>query len=151
VARPEEESPEPKPDADKCPACGGWIGETGPESGICLSCRKTFGEQPPEEPEAAPSPVCPKCGANEDADAAFCDQCGSSMSASPSPSAGTCPACGGPVVEISPDRGICRKCGEKLMTPEAQALNRVGLVLALVSAAAYIAWLLACGRPTRGY
>ena len=115
----------------------------------------------PEEPPAPAKPaetvlICPNCANRQEPDpeARYCDECGGSLEGvAPAPGPlepteptveslptdGACPACGGPVAVLSDDRGVCRKCGEKLETPEARARRRWGFLLVLLLAAAWLA------------
>jgi predicted amidophosphoribosyltransferase len=153
-----EFDPEPKPDADKCPDCGGWINETAPGEGFCSKCGASFETDDaerhrldPSKPGPAAVLTCPKCGAanQADADSLYCDQCGATLKGVPAvrarpgelpderPSDGVCPDCGGPVVEIEADEGLCRRCGAKLVTPQVRSRRRWGFLIALIAAAIY--------------
>ncbi len=95
--------------------------------------------------------VCPKCAAQveADGDSLYCDQCGASLKAvrptqatalsdplKALPSSGTCPDCGGNVVEISEDHGRCRGCGANLVEARARTRQWAGLIISLASAGA---------------
>ncbi len=164
---PVEQDPEPKPDAERCPQCGGWIIGFSANQAECQGC----GYMPPGmspasasiADDAAPSVVCPKCGAvvEKDGDSRFCDQCGAALAdAKPAqsmppeeperPADGVCPACRGPIREVTPDRGVCQKCGLRVMTPEARMRQRAGFFLVLLIAVGYIIFMM-YQQPHRGY
>jgi predicted amidophosphoribosyltransferase len=69
--------------------------------------------------------ACPACKAENDADAAYCDQCGQHLApADPASAAdeGACPACGGVVESRGGGKGVCAGCGLELVeTPEEPA------------------------------
>jgi predicted amidophosphoribosyltransferase len=69
------------------------------------------------------NPICPACRAENEDDAAYCDQCGQPLHAPEgAPSEGGCPACGGQVESRGDGKGVCRSCGLELVeTPEAGA------------------------------
>ncbi|HEX4047188.1 MAG TPA: zinc ribbon domain-containing protein [Elusimicrobiota bacterium] len=66
-------------------------------------------------------PNCPACKAENDEDAAYCDQCGQPLSqpARDEGSAeGGCPACGGAVEHRGGGTGVCTSCGLELHEAE---------------------------------
>ena len=66
--------------------------------------------------------VCPACKAENEDDAAFCDQCGQPLTETPAAAEGAegdCPACGGVVESRGDGKGVCAGCGLELVeTPE---------------------------------
>ncbi|MBI3554023.1 MAG: zinc ribbon domain-containing protein [Elusimicrobia bacterium] len=165
---PAPEDPEPQPDADKCPECGGWIGETSPGEGVCLSCGAKLETEEARKRRLDPSPPapatvlsCPKCGSSNEAgdDSLFCDQCGASLEGAPAlsaspgqpsgerPSDGKCPDCGGPVVEVTRDHAVCRRCGARLVTPGVRSRRRWGFMLMVLCAALWFLFLMVRRSP----
>jgi predicted amidophosphoribosyltransferase len=66
--------------------------------------------------------TCPACKAENDDDAAYCDQCGQPLTAPesvPEDAGGACPACGGVVESRGDGKGVCRSCGLELFETEA--------------------------------
>jgi len=97
-----------------CPNCGK---ENADDCQTCYHClqplKKSARKDPaPKTAAKGPAAACPACGADNDPDAAFCDQCGLSMSQEPE--APGCPECGGKVEEIEGGRGVCTRCGVEL-------------------------------------
>lgn len=139
-----------------CPKCGAPLSGVTP---IDAAPPELEAEPPPEAEAEKPAEtvvICPKCGNRQepDADTLFCDSCGGSVQGvAPVPGSiddektpiealptdGVCPDCGGAVAVLSCDRGVCRKCGLKLETPQSRARRFWGFFLLLVLAAAWIA------------
>jgi len=71
-------------------------------------------------------PVCPACKAENDDEAAFCDQCGQNLNPRDDASApeGGCPACGGVVENRGGGLGVCKGCGLELHEAEGEAPAR---------------------------
>ena len=69
-------------------------------------------------------PICPACKAENEADAAYCDQCGQPLSApagAEDGAAGGCPACGGVVEDQGGGKGVCGSCGLELSEEPGEA------------------------------
>lgn len=72
-------------------------------------------------------PVCPACKAENDEDAAYCDQCGQHLNPTAAGSdtpEGGCPACGGVVENRGGGLGVCKGCGLELHEAEGEAPPR---------------------------
>lgn len=64
------------------------------------------------------NPVCPACKAENDEEAAYCDQCGQPLAAPEPAEEGAedgCPACGGLVESRGDGKGVCARCGLELV------------------------------------
>ncbi|MFI5360338.1 MAG: zinc ribbon domain-containing protein [Elusimicrobiota bacterium] len=69
-------------------------------------------------------PICPACKAENDEDAAYCDQCGQHLieaTGSETPAEGGCPACGGVVEDQGGGKGVCADCGLELSEAKSAA------------------------------
>ena len=69
-------------------------------------------------------PLCPACKAENDEDAAYCDQCGQHLSApggAEDAVEGGCPACGGIVEGGGGGQGVCKSCGLELVEAAGEA------------------------------
>jgi predicted amidophosphoribosyltransferase len=68
---------------------------------------------------------CPACKAENDSEAAYCDQCGQHLEpheAVDEGGDGVCPACGGVVEDRGEGNGVCKSCGLELTaTPDEEA------------------------------
>lgn len=73
--------------------------------------------------------ICPACKAENDEDAAYCDQCGQHLVEAPEADAtdGDCPACGGVVESRGDGKGVCAGCGLELVeTPDEPEIKTDG-------------------------
>jgi len=69
-------------------------------------------------------PICPACKAENDDEAAYCDQCGQPLTeaqAAEDAVEGGCPACGGVVDNRGAGLGVCRSCGLELREAAGEA------------------------------
>ena len=72
-------------------------------------------------------PVCPACKAENDEEAAYCDQCGQHLDPADAREAGPeggCPACGGIVENRGGGLGVCKSCGLELHEAEGEGPTR---------------------------
>ena len=62
-------------------------------------------------------PICPACKAENDENAAYCDQCGQHLIETADAEGAAepgCPACGGVVEHAGEGKGVCKSCGLEL-------------------------------------
>lgn len=72
---------------------------------------------------------CPACRAENEDDAAYCDQCGQHLIAAPADGGegeGACPACGGAVESRGGGKGACAGCGLELTETAAEPPSAKG-------------------------
>jgi predicted amidophosphoribosyltransferase len=67
--------------------------------------------------------VCQSCHSENDDDSDFCDQCATALDKNAAASIwereeSPCPDCGGKVEETEPGKGVCSRCGVKLVSKE---------------------------------
>ena len=86
-------------------------------------------EPAPAEPETAPPVVCPRCGAQTEADRFFCTTCGAILKDAAAENAPAAEACAAPAAE-APRDAVCPGCGKRLP--------------------AELSFCTACGTPLRG-